>query len=197
LAETGLIRLRVDTKSSCPAVDVPKYNDNAPYLACDEWRDKVVADLSAEPPDVVVIASWPRSPGFVFRDDSGEEWRAGMERVLNRLPKVTKVVLADTPTMNDGLPAACLSAHLDDTTACGRDRAEAISSAFALAETSAAASAGAAVIDLNDYLCSTDRCDPVVGRYLVYRDANHLTATVSARLAPALSEALGGLLPIG
>ena len=39
---------------------------------------------------------------------------------------------------------------------------------------------------MNGYICPGDRCSPIVGNVLVYRDKHHLTATYAATLASAL-----------
>ena len=53
---------------------------------------------------------------------------------------------------------------------------------------------GAAAIDLTDSLCSGTTCPAVIGRYLVYRDDSHLTATYAASIAGRLAAALKPLL---
>src|SRR5690606_23320504 len=40
--------------------------------------------------------------------------------------------------------------------------------------------------DLSDHICSAATCEPVIGKVLVYRDRNHITATYMKTLAPML-----------
>jgi hypothetical protein len=44
------------------------------------------------------------------------------------------------------------------------------------------------VVDLNDAICPTDPCAPVIGNVLVYRDTSHLTGTYVRSLVPRLTE---------
>jgi hypothetical protein len=53
---------------------------------------------------------------------------------------------------------------------------------------------GAHAVDLSEVICDADRCPATRGRYLVYRDTNHLTATFSSALAPYLYRQLAALL---
>ena len=49
-------------------------------------------------------------------------------------------------------------------------------------------------IDLNDAICPTARCAPIIGNVLVYRQGTHITATYIETLAPRLEAALVPLL---
>jgi hypothetical protein len=42
------------------------------------------------------------------------------------------------------------------------------------------------VVDLTHFFCGRQRCCPVVGGALVYKDAHHLTRVFSATLGPSL-----------
>ena len=53
---------------------------------------------------------------------------------------------------------------------------------------------GATGVDLSDVICDADRCPATHGKYLVYRDTDHLTATFSTALAPYLAAKLKPLL---
>ncbi len=50
------------------------------------------------------------------------------------------------------------------------------------------------LVDLNSAICPRERCSPVIGGVLVYRDNNHITATYAATLAPRLGAALDRVL---
>ena len=43
-------------------------------------------------------------------------------------------------------------------------------------------------------ICDADRCPSTRGKYLVYRDSNHLTATFAKALAPYLYRQLSPLI---
>lgn len=191
LANEALLELDVNTKNSCPPVDIPVVRDGVPYTECDEWRDGVLARLADDPPEVVVLAGFARSEYLVDDPDLAAHWRAGLTRLISALPDGTDVVvLADTPMMGQDVPG-CLSAHLDDAGACARERSAAIDSALLEAERQGTRDGGAQFVDLTDYLCDASECPAIIGNRLVYRDAHHLTRTFATALAPALAEALG------
>lgn len=190
LADEGTIRLRVDTKSSCPSVDIPKLDDGVPYVACDRWRTDVIEQLALAEPDIVLLGNYARSSGFVQGTDHDVKWSSGLASTISQLPKASAVfVIADSP-MLPFLPAACLSAHLHDAHACGAPRDVAVEERINDLERSAARMAGASYIDLTDFICSPDECDPLVGHTLIYRDSNHLTPQFVTLLAPVLRDEL-------
>jgi len=182
------LRIETYTKSSCPSVDVAVYVNAIEYSECDAWRNAVIAELAADPPALVVIsnmADQPNQPGGGIDPD---EWAQGLARVIDRIGAPV-LVIVDTPRQPE-TPATCLSAHLEDARVCGIDRAEAINSRWESIERIAAESAGASVVDLNDYICDATRCDPIIGSTLVYRDAHHLTVEFVERLQGPLREAV-------
>ena len=61
--------------------------------------------------------------------------------------------------------------------------------AWTQAERATVVDHGGTYLDLNRYLCN-GVCGTVIGPYLVYRDRNHLTTTMSAALTPCLAEDL-------
>jgi hypothetical protein len=46
------------------------------------------------------------------------------------------------------------------------------------------------MIDMTSAICPTEKCAPVIGDVLVYRQGSHITATYITTLAPRLEEAL-------
>jgi hypothetical protein len=47
---------------------------------------------------------------------------------------------------------------------------------------------------MNDQFCSGDRCAPIRGGAIVFRDDDHLTATFSRSVAPILADRLHAAL---
>ncbi|MCS5723236.1 acyltransferase [Herbiconiux sp. CPCC 203407] len=191
LAEQGEIQLRVDTKSSCPSVDIAKLEDGVPYVACDQWRAAVVDELGSLEPDMIILANYARSDGFTQDSGHTARWGSGIESTIDQLPDDSQVyVMADSPTL-PATPAVCLSAHLTDAKVCGASRDEAVSEELNASESRAASASGAEYVDLTDYVCSSKECSPISGDVLIYRDSNHLTPQFATLLAPVLSTALG------
>lgn len=190
LAAAGDIQLRVDTKSSCPSVDIPKLEDGLPYLACETWRDNVQDQIDRTQPDIIVLANYARSPGFSDGPEHPDEWKNGLISTMSEFPKAADVyVIADSPNLPT-TPAVCLSAHLSEARACGVSRDEAIDEEINAAEAQAAATVGGTFVDLTNFICSAERCDPITGNLLIFRDGNHLTPQFSAGLADELADEL-------
>ncbi|MDQ1695511.1 MAG: hypothetical protein QOJ03_864, partial [Frankiaceae bacterium] len=104
-------------------------------------------------------------------------------------------VLRDVPKPAADIPA-CLAAHGQDARPCSFSRDFAFTRADALyGAEKAAAVPGARFLDLDDLLCPGDPC-PVIAAdgTIIYRDAHHLTATISRELGPVLGRRLSAAL---
>ncbi|MEE6263570.1 acyltransferase family protein [Plantactinospora sonchi] len=193
-------RLVTYTKSGCPFVDLPVELDGQHYRSCTEWNTTLRATLTGpQRPDLLVTSGWLYQP---WRDDgpvAGPEGVAALADGLHRTwagmvaAGVPTVVLRDTPHPDLDV-AECVSAHPERLTRCAVPRSAALTGSGVVQERAVAGLADVPLIDLNDAICPTDRCAPVIGGVLVYRDADHLTATYALSLAPRLGAALDNIL---
>ncbi|MDF2990306.1 MAG: acyltransferase [Microbacterium sp.] len=184
--------VEVHTKSSCPSVDTTIVRDGVPYQECRQWRQAVLDRIATEAPALVLIANYGTATIAVGSDQTyAQAWGLALESTLSKISAPVAVVV-DTPNLQQ-TPSVCLSAHLDDTAACGLPRSAALRDDVRTAEATAASARGVPMIDLTDDLCS-DVCEPIIGDTLVYRDAHHLTATFSAVLATPMGAALSDIL---
>jgi hypothetical protein len=106
------------------------------------------------------------------------------------------VVLADVPRTWFDAPA-CLSrraARLPLASDCTYDREESLSWTGATALRQAAHGLPIRVVDMNDQICPTPRCEVVRNGAIVFTDDNHLTASFSRSLAPILGERIAGAM---
>ncbi|HWH25303.1 MAG TPA: acyltransferase family protein [Pseudolysinimonas sp.] len=195
IADTDGYHLQTHTKSGCASVDVRLLRDNTAYASCDTWRKEVIADLRADPPDLVVLANYT-NPEFATTNDKTGQWERGLRKTIDQLSEVTRVVvIADTPDLRVN-PAACLAEHLTTAKNCGQPSTVALQSPGRAAEVAATAATHTPLIDLTGYFCTPKWCPALIGNTLAYRDSHHLTATYSAELAgvlrPQLQAALGG-----
>ncbi len=175
------------TKSACPAADVMALRNGSPYGACSDWRAGVIERLQADPPALVLLASYG---GASIRHTGAfaDAWAGGLRGTVDALtPGGPVAVLADSPNLGE-TPAVCLSGHLTSAEDCGRAAVDALGAPSRAAERAAVAGTQASMIDLTDYLCSDAFCPPIIGRTLVYRDAHHLTPAFSVRLASRLGQ---------
>jgi len=198
LAETHHWRLLVRTKSGCPAPDVTIYDRalNRAYDECDTWRASVLAEIAQTHP-ALVVAAGTRTDSLVDRatgsridpSKAAAEWQSGWSRTLAALVKdgVRVAVLRDTPWPGRDVPS-CVQQHRASPATCDLSRSALDSPAYDIGITKGVA--GAHGIDLTTVICDPTRCPVTRGKYLVYRDTSHLTATFARALAPYLGAQL-------
>ncbi|MDQ3128822.1 MAG: hypothetical protein M3Q66_10285, partial [Chloroflexota bacterium] len=193
------------TKSACTPADLTVWNTTfeRAYTECDAWRDRVFATIGEIHPTVVLMAM---SRGYVLVDGSTtatvaerpDLWDAGIAASLTRLSTFAEnVILMGATPRSRSDPAACLSRNLADSLACATAVSTAINARRTAADAALAATAGAGFIDPSPWVCPTDPCPAVIGRYLVFRDSHHLTTAFSIALSRRLLDALPGLPRLG
>ncbi|MCR6689491.1 SGNH hydrolase domain-containing protein [Cellulomonas sp.] len=196
-------RLDTYTKGSCGLTSARTWlgTTDAPYTACGEWNDAVLAHLLADPPDVVVVSS--NRAEVVGADDErltgASEDRAavaGLTASWSRLQAagVPVVVLGDTPWVGVDVPE-CVAQHTDDwSTACTLP-VDVPARRSGVAQQRAAADAlGLPMLDVTDLMCPDGTCPPIIGGVLVWRDADHVTASYARSLVPELRDWLAPLV---
>ncbi|MFC4016793.1 acyltransferase family protein [Micromonospora sp. GCM10011542] len=193
-------RLKSYTKSSCPFIDGAVALDNRPYPSCTEWNDELRALLTgAERPDVLVV-----STSLYVMIRNGEpvtsQAQAAFADALRRTwaamaaAGIPVIVLRDTP-YHDMDIAECVSVNPRKLTRCASPRDKVLAAGGGPAHEAAARDNDKVhLVDLNPAICPRERCAPVIGGALVYRDNNHITATYAATLAPLLATALDRIL---
>jgi peptidoglycan/LPS O-acetylase OafA/YrhL len=187
------------TKSACTPAWITVWNTTfkRAYSECDEWRDRVLARVESEHPDVVILASShpyrSAGNGAPAASDGGVALAAGLAETIDRLrPLADDVVLiGDTPKF-DRDPPDCLSSHLDEALDCAESRESMVDESWLVTEANVAHAAGATFIDPTDWACPTDPCPAIVGRYLVYRDTHHLATPYVIALRERLAATLPG-----
>ncbi len=196
-------RLIAMTKSACTAADTTVYSPILlrAYTECDTWRLAVNNRIAAIHPALVVVSS---SRGYrmmvkgadVAIAEVPDAWDAALGRMLTKLSAIASHVLmiGDTPRSNAD-PPVCLSAHLDNATACAMPRSKVTLPAYTAREGVVAVGAGAIWVDPTAWICHTDPCPVIVDRFLIYRDQHHLTATYSRGLANVLYRVMPQLGP--
>jgi len=184
-------RLETMSKVLCPMMDLPI---NSPYLGrkfteCDQWRSDTMARLEKEKPQLILV-DMSRRYGADFGFTSYDQaWLDSVTRLVQRLHATGASVLVLGPVADPhSTVPTCVSAHMDDATACAPTRADGLNDAGIKGEAAATAAGGGQYSELSDYFCTADRCPVVVGNTLVYRDDNHVTTEYAQVLAPLLAE---------
>ena len=184
-------RVQTYTKSACSFTAATISLDGAPYDTCTRWNAAVLDRLRADPPDAVVTSQGRRTA----LDGGSEAMAAGLRDRWSQLARsgVWVAVVLDNPHPPDEVSPVyeCVSQHPDAPRACAFARDEAARSGASSPQLAAAKGLrGVQVIDLTDDICPGDRCPPVIGNVLVYRQGSHLTRTYVDTLAPRLEKAL-------
>jgi hypothetical protein len=192
------------TKAACPPAQV-EFGRKEPGAgeSCVAWRQQALAWLEANPPDLLLLTGAGREYNLI--DPAGERlsdeaglaaWQEGLSTTLAAIPSATRsVVLADTPLMQRN-PVSCLGEHPDDLSACQTRRRDALAPGLDDVERAAAAATGAAWDSLSDLVCPYDPCPVVIGDVLLWRNADHITATFAAELEPAMRALVLRHLPV-
>lgn len=189
LAEQRHWRLQTLAKVTCPLQDLPI---RSPYLGreyteCEQWRTQILARMDAEHPWLIVLDMSRRyGPDFGF-SSYDPTWIDTLGRTVARLRRTGATVLVLGPASDPQASApACLSAHLDDAQACAPQRTVAVNGDGIAAEQAATTGSGGHYADLTDLFCDPQRCPPIVGNTLVFRDDNHVTTEYAQLLTPVL-----------
>ncbi|OMC48503.1 acyltransferase [Mycobacterium sp. IS-2888] len=189
VAEQRHWRLETLAKVTCPLQDLRIVSPylGREYTECEQWRGEIMARLRAEHPRLVVLSMSRRyGADFGFTSyDAG--WVDTLGRTVNELRNAGSTVLVLGPVADprSSVPA-CLSAHLDDATACAPPRLVAVNGDGIAAERKATTGAGGHYADLSDLFCTPARCPMIVGNTLVFRDDNHVTTEYAQLLAPLM-----------
>ena len=184
-------RLETMSKVLCPLMDLPI---NSPYLGrkfteCEQWRGDIMARLAKERPRLIVL-DMARRYGADFGFTSYDQaWLDSLTRLVQRLrgTGASVLVLGPVPDPHSTVPT-CVSAHMDDATACSPARPDGLNDAGIGGEAAATAAGGGQYAELSELFCTADRCPVIVGNTLVYRDDNHVTTEYAQVLAPLLTE---------
>jgi peptidoglycan/LPS O-acetylase OafA/YrhL len=193
-------RLETMAKTACPLMESPPATNPLRRMAlrldqCEQWRTQVLARLRAEHPRLVVVSMWRgygAGAGGGFEGQSGftpydPVWLDSLTRLTQQLrgTGARVLVLGPVPEPRTVVPI-CLSAHLDDATACTPSRSTAVNKTGIAAESAATQAGGGQYEDLTEVFCTTNRCPVIVGSSLVYSDGHHITLEYSRLLAPVI-----------
>ncbi|MGI5153117.1 acyltransferase family protein [Plantactinospora sp. CA-294935] len=195
-------RLVTYLKPNCPFLRLEVLTgDQRQRDACAEWYRNVRAALTGpERPELLLTTSSRYRPMADGRGLDGERAHDalvnGMRRTWSDLVSagVPTVVLRGTPILTAD-SAKCVSANPRRLTRCAPDRQDALATGAGAAQLAALEDLPRiSLIDLTGAICPRQRCAPVIGGVLVYRDNQHLTATYAGTLAPRLRSALERIL---
>ena len=188
-------RLEVFVKSGCPTADVRIKRE---YLdpECVQWRQNVAARLAELKPHLLVISSTSYDPGGSDVGlDSDTVWKRGLTTTLDamRASAGELLIIGDTPLPAHQVPN-CLMKAPGNVPFCGADRAKAVNRSRIELEQQIAANYQGTFVSTSSWLCGTSKCPVILGNILMWRDNNHVSATMSKYLAPFLDAVITPLV---
>lgn len=151
------------------------------YASCYEWNKKAIARILEIKPDLV-FTNATRGQGSEENVPKGylESWAALDRGGINVL------ALRDNPWYGFDVPE-CMDLHGDSVDACSVSRDKVLSDR---SPTRAYHLENVHFTDISDVFCNEDRCRPLKGNVLVYRDDHHITNTFSRVEMPRIEKEL-------
>jgi peptidoglycan/LPS O-acetylase OafA/YrhL len=188
-------KLEVLVKRGCPTADV---RIKRTYLdpECVEWRRKVVERLAASHPHLLIVASTAYDPGGSDVGlDSDTVWHRGLEKTLSEVrPSADQLlIIGDTPLPAHEVPN-CLTANPRNVRYCGAQRSKAIDVSRLQLESDLATQHNGTFVSVSDWLCGTSACPTILGNIIMWRDNNHISATMSKYLEPLVESVVAPIM---
>jgi hypothetical protein len=197
IAAASRWRLTFLAKQYCPLA--PGVRINSPYVdSCSAWQEAAADQLLRHPPDLLVTSqedyrTLDAHGQLTSVGDGFTEVGLAQRRLYRELiaAGTTVVVLRNTPHSGHDV-GDCVTRHASDLRQCAVPRARAMRAVGEAQRISVEGLSGARLIDLDEAICPTRRCAPVIGSVLVFQDANHITTVYAESLAPRLAALLPG-----
>lgn len=184
------------TKAACSFSDVlVATKDQKAYPSCNEWSAAVLDRLmTTERPTMVITTQLSKGVfvnGQLRYDPVGKDVLSdGLRRYYQALADagIPVLVIQDSPEPQEDI-ADCVEQHPTKLTECSADRAAMLPADHNAEQTRAANGLpNVRLVDFNDAICPTERCAPVIGNVLIYRDNSHLTGTYVRTLVPVMQK---------
>jgi peptidoglycan/LPS O-acetylase OafA/YrhL len=192
-------KLTSRTFSACSISDVTTLVGKSEYVACNSWRDLVMAEITSEIPQLVIISS---SPNLILDPTTGtqatpersnELYIAGLQRIVQQLTDlgIKVIMIRDTPRLRES-PLDCLSKQLPPS--CKYSVTDSVYDP-ALSVSAVDEIPRVLPVDLTLALCGTSRCESVRSGTIVWRDSHHITDTYAKLLTPLFAKLIALEIP--
>jgi peptidoglycan/LPS O-acetylase OafA/YrhL len=195
IADVQHWRLATFIKPGCTPLNIRE--DVTPRLerVCEEWRRAAIGEIEELRPELVILTSSSRNVGADGKIVADmRAWEQGARDTFAALARQGAKVrfIRDTPYADYDVPGCLAQAEWDGHTQCPAPAsAEVLSPDIYAAEARAAQDlANVKFLDLSDRMCGPERCYLEVGGQVIYRDADHLTASFSRSLSTVLFQRL-------
>ena len=183
-------------RSSCPFNEARRNSPPRESDSCSQWVRATIGWFGKHPEIHTVLVTGSAYSGVVAPqgEDSYSVAVDGYRAALAALPSTVErvIVLRDTPRASvDTLDcvARAMKAHKPLAGVCTLPRSQALAPDPGVDAAQQLGGPRFQVIDLSDFFCDPDRCFPVIGGALVYKDISHMTTVFGTSLGPYLTSA--------
>lgn len=181
-------RIASYTKSFCLFSSPAGFGEVYPYPSCTEWNRRLLRELiETRPALVVTTATRDGGPGEYVPESFLERFRRLGEHGIPVL------AIRDNPWFPFE-PSKCVDAHGRDAARCAVPRGQLLASDDPTQRLEDPPD-NVRFADFSRFFCDRERCFPVMGNVLVYRDSHHITPsymrTLSGYLRDEVRAAMG------
>jgi len=199
MAKATTWRLDVAGKIGCYWTSAVQSKPTAEQVQeCESWKQNLNRKLASEAPYDAIIVTQGASRSQPTATTPEEQQALIVRGLIDTWGTQTRrgtriIALRDNPLATRGTPLCVTKYGLQANQFCALNRAEALST-FDGSISATESVPGSYLVDLSDYYCDRDKCLTVIGNVVVYRDADHITATFARTLAPFLLEEIQKIL---
>ncbi|WP_455231060.1 acyltransferase family protein [Geopseudomonas aromaticivorans] len=168
------------TKKECPL----GVTDEA-HPSCVEWNKRVIEKLAQLNPQAVITNSTTTTNPKV-REYVPQPYLDQWKKLENLGIKV--IGIRDNPSFGFD-PATCVARHKENTLACSTPRAKSLSDIDPSSQYLSKLS-NLNLVDMSEFLCTSEKCLTVTHDFLMYRDSHHLNPRYVIALTERLHEKL-------
>jgi hypothetical protein len=183
-------------RSSCPFNEARRNSPPNESADCARWVQATIGWFGKHPEIRTVLVTASAYSGVEAGDGQDPYTVAvnGYRAALAALPSSVQrvVVLRDTPrSAVDALDCVkgAIKAHEPLAGVCAQPRGNVLAPDPGVDAAQQLGAPRFQVIDLTDFFCDLDRCYPVIGGALVYKDISHMTTVFGTSLGPSLESA--------
>lgn len=183
------------TKSACAFSSGMQMAKGEPYTSCQEFNEKVMDVVIELDPDLVLTESRinkvladPSDTESLSTDAMADALTENWQELADH--DIPVLGILDNPSPGISV-YECVGENMDNLAECAFDKEEGIESSSALQFLAAEERVpGTRTVDFRDTICPAEKCVPVIGGVLVYRQSSHVTNTYAMTMKPVLEKAL-------
>jgi hypothetical protein len=190
---TAKYRLAIFAYASCPTPDLTytKADGGVQWSECNIWHTDVLKAIRAVHPVAVIAVSEAFNWGCCGITNT--EWVAGFKKLFVQAtlgsPSTLRILMGTSPQFGTPIPM-CLASHPDPQSCDQSDRKSSTYGKFLTRDLQVAKASSAKSIPVQSWLCYRGTCSPIVGKYLVYVDLDHMSIAYSEFLSQVVTNAV-------